>query len=35
VQIRQQTCEAANDRIATVVLNAIEKAIVDAEARAA
>jgi hypothetical protein len=35
VQIRQQTCEAANDRIATAVLNAIEKAIVDAEARAA
>jgi hypothetical protein len=31
----QRTREAANDRIATAVLNAIEKAIVDAEARAA
>jgi hypothetical protein len=35
VKIRQRAREALNDRIATVVLNAIEKAIVDAEARAA
>jgi hypothetical protein len=35
VQIRQQTREAANDRIALAVLNAIETAIVDAEARTA